>query len=112
VAAYDAPAQPFDDRGLADPGLADEDRVVLGATREDLDDAADLVVAADHRVELALMREARQVAAELIERLRAGVVTLGSLLGQARLSDGAVETLLCDATLGQDAGGLAADAQV
>ena len=43
----------LDDRGLADAGLADQDGVVLGAAGEDLDDAADLVVAADDRVELA-----------------------------------------------------------
>ena len=54
VAAHDALGQPFDDGGLADAGLADQHRVVLGAARQHLDDAADLLVAADHRVELAL----------------------------------------------------------
>jgi len=38
VAGDDAPGQAFDDGGLADPGFADEHRVVLGATGEDLDD--------------------------------------------------------------------------
>ena len=56
VAADDALRQPFDDRGLADAGLADQHRVVLGAARQHLDDAADLLVAADDRVELALAR--------------------------------------------------------
>ena len=41
----------LDDGGLADAGLADQHRVVLGAAREHLDDAADLLVAADDRVE-------------------------------------------------------------
>ena len=50
----DALGQALDDRGLADAGLADQHRVVLGAALQDLDGAADLVVAADHRVELAL----------------------------------------------------------
>ena len=56
VAADDALRETFDDRGLADAGFADQHRVVLGAAREHLDDAADLFVAADDRVELALRR--------------------------------------------------------
>ena len=58
VAADDALGQALDDGGLADAGLADQDGVVLGAAREDLDDAADLLVAADDGVELALARRA------------------------------------------------------
>ena len=54
VALDDAPGQALDDGGLADAGLADEHRVVLGAPRQHLDDAADLLVAADDRVELAV----------------------------------------------------------
>src|SRR3954463_7258998 len=53
VAGDDPLGQALDDRGLADARLADQDRVVLRAAREDLDDAANLVVAPDHRVELA-----------------------------------------------------------
>ena len=53
VAAHDAAGEPFDDGGLADAGLADEHRIVLRAAREHLDDAADFLVAADHRIELA-----------------------------------------------------------
>ena len=68
VAADDALRQPFDDRGLADAGLADQHRVVLGAAGEHLDDAADLLVAADHRIELALRGELGQVAAVPLER--------------------------------------------
>ncbi len=54
VAVDDALGEALDDRGLADAGLADEHRVVLGAAAEHLDDAADLVVAADDRIELAV----------------------------------------------------------
>ena len=49
----------LDDRGLADAGLADQHRVVLGAAAEDLDGLLDLVDAADHRVELAVRGAAR-----------------------------------------------------
>ena len=53
----DALRQAFGDRRLADAGLADQGRVVLGAAREDLDDALDLGGAADDRVELVLAGE-------------------------------------------------------
>ena len=54
IAAHDALRQSLDDGGLAHARLADQHRVVLGAAAEDLDGAADLLVAADDRVELAL----------------------------------------------------------
>ena len=54
VARDDALGQSLDDGGLADAGLADQHRVVLGTTRQHLDHPADLGVAADDRVELAL----------------------------------------------------------
>ena len=62
-------ARPFDDRGLADAGLADQHRVVLRAARQHLDDAPDLLVAPDDRVDLALARGLGEVAAVLLERL-------------------------------------------
>ena len=68
--AFDDPrGEALDDGRLADAGLADEHGVVLRAPRQDLDDAADLVVAADDRVELALPGEIGEVAAVAFERL-------------------------------------------
>ena len=69
VAGDDPLRETLGDRGLADAGLADQHRVVLRAARENLDHAPDLLVAADDRVELALLRGLGQVAAELRERL-------------------------------------------
>jgi hypothetical protein len=60
-AVDDALREALDDRGLADAGLADQHRVVLRAPLQDLDHAPDLVVAADHRVELAVARALGQV---------------------------------------------------
>ena len=60
----DGRGEPLDDRGLADAGLADEHRVVLGAAAEDLDRLLDLVRAADHRIELARAGAGGQVGAE------------------------------------------------
>src|SRR5581483_2269064 len=45
VAVDDALREALDDRGLARPGLADQHGVVLRAARQDLDDAANLLVA-------------------------------------------------------------------
>ena len=53
LAVHDALRETFDDRGLADARLADQHRVVLRAPLQHLDRAADLVVPADHGIELA-----------------------------------------------------------
>ena len=66
VAGDDALREPLGDGGLADAGLADQHRVVLGAPREHLHDAADLLVAPDDRVDLALARDLGEVAPELL----------------------------------------------
>jgi hypothetical protein len=58
----EALGQTFDDGRLADAGLADENRVVLRPPREDLDDAPDLLVTPDDRIQLAFARELREVA--------------------------------------------------
>ena len=94
VAVDDALRQPLDDRGLADPGLADQHGIVLGAAREHLDRPADLLVAADDRVELALARRLGQVAGVFLERV---VALLGrravGLAALAHLLDRPVEAL-------------------
>src|SRR5690606_6747546 len=48
-------------RGLADAGVADVQRVVLAAAAEDLDGPLDLEVAPDERIDLALHRALVQV---------------------------------------------------
>ena len=69
VARDDPLREPLGDRGLADARLADQHRVVLRAAREHLDRAPDLLVAADHGVELPGLGERGEVAAVLLERL-------------------------------------------
>ena len=80
VARDDPLGEALDDRGLADAGLADQHGVVLRAAGEHLDHAPDLVVAADHRVELVVLGRLGEVAAEALERL---VAVLGVLVGHA-----------------------------
>ena len=94
VAVDDAQGQSLDDRGLADAGLADQHRIVFGPPRQDLDGAADFLVAPDHRVELAVAGRLGEVARVFLQRLvsvfgRSGVG--GAALTQ-RL-DGGIEIL-------------------
>ncbi len=84
---HDAAREPFGDRGLANAGVADEQRIVLLPTTKHLDGAADLGVAADQRIDLALTRLLVEVDAIGFERvtLLLGLVALGVglLLGAA-----------------------------
>ena len=85
----DALGEALDDGGLADARLTDQHRIVLGAARQDLHHALDLVLAADDRVELALLGQLGQVAPELVEQLRrlrllAGGSTARTLLAATR----------------------------
>jgi hypothetical protein len=72
VVGDDALRQALDDGGLADTGLADQHRVVLGAPGQHLHHPEDLVLAADDRVELLLTSELGEVAAELVQDERPG----------------------------------------
>ncbi|GHS89420.1 hypothetical protein AGMMS50218_15670 [Actinomycetota bacterium] len=85
VAAHDVLREALDDGGLADAGLPDEDRVVLGAAGQHLHDPLDLLLAPDDRVELAVARRLREVAPELVEHGRAGGLALGGAAGRDRL---------------------------
>jgi hypothetical protein len=68
VAAHDALGQPFGDRSLADTRFANEYGVVLGLARQDADHTADLLIAPDHRIHLALLGHLHEVAAVPFER--------------------------------------------
>ena len=114
LALGDAGGEALDDGGLADAGLAQQHRVVLGPAREDLHDPLDLGLAADHRVELAVGGELGQVAAELVEQLRgllalagrAGAGALAAAAGAGEHPDDLVADLLgVGVEVEQDAGG-------
>ena len=91
----DALGQPLDDGGLADAGCADQHRVVLGAALQHLDGAANFVIPADHRVELAEFGPLGEIDGVLLQRL---AVLLGvgvvHLLAAAHLVDGRFQFLL------------------
>ena len=74
VAVDDHLGQALDDRRLADARLAEEDGVVLGPAREDLDHPLDFILAADDRVELALPGQLGQVAPERVQGRGLGLI--------------------------------------
>ena len=111
VAGDDPLRQALDDGRLADAGLADERRVVLGPAGEDLHDPLDLLLAADDRVELAGAGRLGEVDAELVHgRGLAGALRLlgagpgGRALGQD-LDDLVADLVQVHAEALQDAGG-------
>ena len=108
VAVDDPQRQTLDDRGLADAGLADQHRIVLGAAGKHLNGAADLLVAPDHRIELAVARRLGQVAGIFLQCV-IGVFSRGTVRGTALAQglDRGVEVLRRDAALAQDGAGVA-----
>ena len=89
LAVDDALRETFDDRRLADAGLADQHGIVLRAPLQHLDRAADLVVAADDGIELLLLGARREIDRVLLERLALllGVLVV-DLAAAANLVDG------------------------
>ena len=69
LAVDDAAGQAFGDRGLADAGVADEQRIVLLAAAQHLDAAVDLAPPADQRIDLAFLRFLVEVNAVSFERI-------------------------------------------
>ena len=87
-AVHDAPRQTFGDRGLADAGVADEQRVVLLPAAQHLDGAVDLGFAPDQGVDLALARLLVEVDAIGFERVAlllrlVAALGIGVLVGAA-----------------------------
>ena len=91
VAGGDALGQPLGDGGLAHAGLTNQNRVVLGAAGQDLDDPLDLLVAADHGVQLAGPRRLGKVAGELGQRL---VLLIALTVGGGRTAGGCVRGIM------------------
>ena len=68
VTTGNAQGEAFDHRRFTHPGLTGQDRVVLTAPHEHVDDLADFFVPAHNRVNLAVPRLFCQVGAELLQR--------------------------------------------
>ena len=107
VAGDDALGQTFHDGGLTDTGLADQHRVVLGATAQHLHDASNLVVPTDNWVEFAFAGALGQVGGVLLQRLigRLGVGA-GDAGAAANLDERVAQRLRRCAVSGQQLGDL------
>ena len=94
IAIDDAQGKTFGDGRLADARLTDEDRIVLGPARKHLDRPADFLVAANHRIELAVAGILGQVARIFLEGFVAffGIGGVGCT-ALAQLRDGVFQTL-------------------
>ena len=79
VAGGNLLCQALDDGCLAHAGIAQNERVVLGAARKDLHHALDFLFAADHGVELAVARLLRKVGRKLLKRVGATPLLLGGI---------------------------------
>ncbi|KWT97198.1 hypothetical protein APY03_1758 [Variovorax sp. WDL1] len=103
LAGDDALGQALDDGGLADAGLADEHRIVLGAALQDLDGAADFLVASDDGVELAQARALGEVEGVFLEGF-ALALGLGAVdaLAAAHGVDGGFDGLARDAVAARE----------
>ena len=64
----DAQGQAFHHRGFAHAGLAGENGVVLPAAQQNVHQLADLRIATDHRIDMAIAGPLGQVGGELVER--------------------------------------------
>ena len=103
IAGDDALRQAFDDGGLADAGLADQHRIVLRAARQHLHHATHFLVAPDHRIELALARQLRQVFGVALQRLVLGLgILVGHLLIAAHRGQRAQDVVVGGAAARQD----------
>src|SRR5882672_2172273 len=92
IARDDALRQAFDDRRLAHTRLANQHRVVLRSPRQHLHQAPNLLVAPNHRVQLPLARQFRQIARIPLQSLELGFWIrirnpLGSPYGGQRLQN-------------------------
>ncbi len=95
IAVDDADGQALDDGGLADAGFADQYRIVLGAPAQDLHGAADFLIAADHRIQLALAGEFDQIAAISLQRLILGFrILVGDALAASDVLEGGQDGIM------------------
>src|SRR2546425_137917 len=63
IATHNALSQSLNDGGFAYARLANQYRIIFSAATQYLDDTPDLLVASNHRVEFALLRQLCKVAA-------------------------------------------------
>ena len=79
VAGCNLLGQTLDYGRLAHAGVAQNERVVLGAARKNFHHTLDFLFTADHRIEFAVARLLRKVGRELLKRIGAAPLLLGGI---------------------------------
>ena len=112
VAAQDSVSQPFDDGCLSGARFADEDGVVLRASRQDLQHTSYLIVASDDGVQLAGPCLVHEIACIFLQTLVGIFARLRlHLLAAAQFLDGFLQLLLVHAHVLEHLGGCAVHGQ-
>ena len=100
VSTEDALGETFHNGGLTGTRLTNQNRVVLGASAQDLEHTADFLIATYHRVELSVSGSFYQVDGILAQRLVGVLARLRShVLSLAKLADGASEVFFVHACI-------------
>ena len=104
IAAHNTLGKSLDDSRLTGTRFTDQNRIVLGTARKNLQHTANLLVTSDDRVEFALSGSVDEVTGVFRESLIV-LVTTGTLhfLTLAQFVDGLLHLLLCTARILEDA---------
>src|SRR5690606_15086862 len=86
VAIYDLAGQSLGDRGLADARVTHEQRIVLLPPAQNLDRAADFLLATDQRIDASLFRLAVEIDAVGIQRVVAALHVCLAFIGRLLLA--------------------------
>lgn len=93
ISGDNALGETLGDSSFSDPGFPDQDRVVLGSSREDLDHAADFLIATDDGIEFALAGALGEINTVFFEGLEVGFgVGVGDAATLANFFQGFAET--------------------
>ena len=97
ISPQDSVCQTFHDGRLTCTGFAYEDGVVLGASGQNLQHAAYLIVTSDDRIQFACSGLVHQIACIFVQALISILAGLaGDLLSSAQFVDGLLQLLLCE----------------
>ncbi len=100
----DVLSEPLNDRRLADTGLTNEHRVVLGPADKDLNNPLDLLRATDHGIQLVLAGQLRQVPTVALQRpVFALSLRGGQTLPAPHLGNRVLDPLVIDVVVAEEA---------
>ena len=97
-AVHDSLGKSFDDRGLANPGLTDQHRVVFGPSLQHLNGSANFTVSANHRIQVALLGSLGDINAIFLQRLKGVLSTsVSDFIAAAQVANRVFQCFFTDA---------------